>query len=502
MHVTIFYSLCFCFCFSLFVCGKTQTESNPGFGSIINSDSSSKIDPEDLQERFARIENNLPERRQIEGNLLPAKSVHARMEEYGVPGLSVAIAINGKVEFTKGYGFADLEQQTKVTPNTLFQSASISKPIVALRVLQLAEQGKIDLDTDVNQYLSQWQLHYNVYTKDERVTARRLMNHTAAITGNSEGFQRGQPLPTTLDLLYGRGTNVSAIRVLGVPGRHWLYANGGYTVLQYLLEEVDQQPFPQLMYRHVLIPMGMTGSVFSHPLPEEYHQRAATGYMKYNEPVQGKWLNLGQLASGGLWSTPTDLLQYAIHIQNIRNGKLSAHQSIINKQSVKQMLTPYKNNQGLGPVVNEHTFEHNGSSQGYRSLIVGWLEHDVAIAVLTNLYDHTILYQFVHAVAEEFNLPGYDTQVYKSIALSNAEKQKFAGTYNIAQLGKVTFEVTEEGLLGIPEFFDTSYRLFPQTPSQFVNIYTGTKFHFLFDDTGTNVVGFETSMAKATKVSH
>ena len=75
-------------------------------------------------------------------------------------------------------------------------------------------------------------LHYNVYTKDEKVTARRLMNHTAAITGDSEAFARGQSFPSTLDLLHGRGTDATAIRVLGVPGRHWLYSNGGYTILQ------------------------------------------------------------------------------------------------------------------------------------------------------------------------------------------------------------------------------------------------------------------------------
>lgn len=212
-----------------------MANSRPG----INADKSGikSISTEDLQERFKRIENNIPLRRQIAGDVLAPVDILSQMEKEGVPGLSVAIAINGKVAFAKGYGFANLEENIKVTPDTLFQVASVSKPIAALRALQLAEQGKIDLDTDVNHYLSQsgskWKLHYNVYTGEEKVTTRRLMNHTASISGDSDSTEQRHPIPSTEDLLFGKGNNASPIRVIGEPGKHWLYDNGGYTILQH-----------------------------------------------------------------------------------------------------------------------------------------------------------------------------------------------------------------------------------------------------------------------------
>lgn len=420
------------------------------------------------------------------------------MQELNVPGLSVAVSIDGEIVLAKGYGYADRAQQRKVTQDTLFQAASISKPITAVRVLQLAEQGKINLDTDVNQYLSQWKVPYLPKNGTEKVTARRLLSHTAGITLRG-GFSyfRFEEQPGIVDILNGKGKS-ARMQVSDVPGSLWSYSNGGYGILQLLLMEIDKQPFEKLMYQHVLIPLGMTSSTFDIPLSEAMQSRAAAGYYPDGTQVSDKWREVPNMAAGGLWSTPTDLLQYAMHIQKIKNAELSKWQSMLTRKTVLQMLSPVMEQQGLGPGVDEHTFFHNGSNQGFRSEMFAWLEHDVAVVAMTNVYDSTILEEFVYAVAQTFNLPGFDARIYDATVSSQFQRQQYVGVYDIPELGKLELTVTDKGLLGTPDFYPGTYTLLPESEHVFFNIATGTQFRFHVKN--SQITGFDTDRVKATKV--
>ena len=132
------------------------------------------------------------EQSNIEASLLPPliiksakknfSSIEKKMEELNTPGVSVAVAKDGKLHWAKGYGIANTKTGQKVDNNTLFQAGSISKPLAALAALRLVQDGKLDLDEDVNVYLKTWKVPDSEFTKTEKVTLRRLLTHTAGTT--------------------------------------------------------------------------------------------------------------------------------------------------------------------------------------------------------------------------------------------------------------------------------------------------------------------------------
>lgn len=145
-----------------------------------------------LRDKITRIENGLQPRLQIIGFDVPKYNVEERLQELGIPGLSVAVLRNGEVEWARGYGMADSTDNRPVTPETLFQAGSISKPVAATSAMQLFERGVLDLDANVNDYLSSWRVPDNEFTTREKVTTRRLLTHTAGLTVHGfPGYPRG-----------------------------------------------------------------------------------------------------------------------------------------------------------------------------------------------------------------------------------------------------------------------------------------------------------------------
>jgi len=168
------------------------------------------------------------------------------------------------------------------------QTGSISKPVAALRVHQLAEDGTINLDSNVNNYLSSWKLPDNEFTKTEKVTTRRILNHTAGLTvWGFPGYDKGDTIPGVVDVLNGKG-NTDSVRVYKVPGESWMYSGGGYTIMQLMITDIEQKSFPEIMKENILNPLGMKSSTFENPLPVKYHDLAATGYRANGAEVEGK----------------------------------------------------------------------------------------------------------------------------------------------------------------------------------------------------------------------
>ena len=144
-----------------------------------------------------RIESALLPTFIIRGEPTPHRSLADRMDELGVPGVSVAVLADGEVGWARGYGFADVEWRRPVTANTLFQAASVSKPVAALAALQLVEEGRVDLDADVNTYLRSWLLPSNELTTAAAVTLRGLVTHRAGLSVSGfPGTDRTNPSRT------------------------------------------------------------------------------------------------------------------------------------------------------------------------------------------------------------------------------------------------------------------------------------------------------------------
>lgn len=137
-------------------------------------------------------------------NISPKKhSLLERMKYFEAPGVSVAVIEHGKIAWSKGYGVRENGREERVDTETVFQAASMSKPFTALGILSLVKNGRIKLDANVNDYLVSWKVPENSFTKDEKVTVRRLLSHTAGLTdGNGfPGYEVGSPLPSLVEIL-------------------------------------------------------------------------------------------------------------------------------------------------------------------------------------------------------------------------------------------------------------------------------------------------------------
>ena len=178
-------------------------------------------------------------------------------------------------------------------------------------------------------------------------------------------------------------------------------------VMQLLITDVEKAGFPRIMQEHVLQPLGMADSTFENPLPKKYHAIAATGYRKNGDEVEGKWPIYPEMAAAGFWTTPSQLIRYAIEIQRIDRTNTNG---VLRPQSVKVMLTPGLKGWGLGPATTAHTFGHGGADEGFRARLVAWKKTANAVVVMVNSDNGDILQEVIRAVAAEYDLPGFKSQ--------------------------------------------------------------------------------------------
>jgi len=168
------------------------------------------------------------------------------MAELHVLGVSITVIHNGEIEWARGFGVTRVGGPA-VTQGTLFQAASISKPVTAMAVLHLVGSGKLDLDADVNQYLKAWKVPTNKFTETSKVTLRELLTHTAGMTVHGfPGYASDSALPTVVQVLNGeKPANTPAILVDTIPGSDWRYSGGGFVVTQVLLQDVTGKASPR-----------------------------------------------------------------------------------------------------------------------------------------------------------------------------------------------------------------------------------------------------------------
>jgi CubicO group peptidase (beta-lactamase class C family) len=306
-----------------------------------------------------------------------------------VPGVSLAVINEGRVVSARAYGNTEAGGTNAVTPETLFQAASVSKVAAAAGALLLVQQGKLSLDEDVNTRMKGWKVPENPFTREEKVTVRRILSHTAGFTVHGfPGYARGEALPELTDILDGiGGTKTAPIRVASVPGSQWQYSGGGYTVLQKLMIDVTGQPFAGLMRELLLDPLKMEHSTFEQPLPATLEASAARGNLAKGGEVPGGWNVYPQMAAGGLWTTPSDLGSFFIAIQQALAGRTDG---VISPLIAKWMATPVLQGDGLGLFMsgtNNEFFGHDGRNAGFDSLVR--CSASSGVVVMINANDNT-----------------------------------------------------------------------------------------------------------------
>jgi len=282
-----------------------------------------------------------------------------RMHHWHVPGLSVAIVQEGHLLQARAYGAAAADTAEPLRVEHLLQACSISKTVTSVAVLALVQRGQLDLDEPVTRRLPAWQSG-----SGEPVTLRWLLCHQAGLVDPPGGCP-------TLDV----------VKVGRELGSKFEYSDGGYLVIQHLLEAVTGESFATLVQRLVLEPLGMSSSFFEQPLPPDLSRLAATGHDWTGTALPGRCAVYPYLAPGGLWTTPTDLTALMIELMNASQGA----GRVLTGDSFSTMTTPPKAPYiGLGIFGGGGRYNHYGWGPGFQSSFTLYPAAGCGAVIMTN----------------------------------------------------------------------------------------------------------------------
>jgi CubicO group peptidase (beta-lactamase class C family) len=315
---------------------------------------------------------SIAEAKALSGNFL-----RGFMNNKRIPGLSVAVAHEGKVVWSQGFGWADLENKVPVTPLTKFRIGSVSKPFTAALVARLREQGKIDIDVPIQNYVPDFP------EKQEPITIRHLLSHTSGIRhyAGKEFFANGF---ATIE----EGLAIFKDAPLeDDPGQRFIYTSYGYNLIGVAVEAACGSSFEDCLARYVLGPLGLRHTVVDHA--ERLIRFRARGYVLTKE---GELVNapphptLYKLPAGGLLSIPEELVTFGS--AHLRPGLLSA-------ETLEQLFADQQTTDGesigfgLGWVLTgdssgRRVWGHLGGSVGGCSALLVYPESGLVVAVTAN----------------------------------------------------------------------------------------------------------------------
>lgn len=352
-------------------------------------------------------------------------NVQELMEAYKVPGLSFVIINDFKIASAQAFGITEAGGTTPVTTRTLFQAGSVSKPVAAIGALNLVEHGKLSLDDDVNRKLKSWKVPENEFTKEQKVTLRRIMSHSGGLTVHGfPGYAVGEPLPSLTQILNGeKPANTPPVRVDFVPGTRWRYSGGAVLIEQQLMIDVSGKPFPQLMREIVFDKIGMNDSTYEQPLSPSRAAAAATGTYADGTAVAGRWHIYPEMAAAGLWTTPSDLAKLAIEIALSRKGKSNR---VLSERMAAEMLKPqmprveeialgneqHRDRMGLGFFLGDEVrpdlFGHIGDDEGFQAMLMMFGDSGQGAVIMANSQHGIMLGDFLcEQIAKEYGWKNY-----------------------------------------------------------------------------------------------
>lgn len=364
---------------------------------------------------------------QLEVGLLPPVRVQGqpalqrlvdRMEEERVPGLSVAVIEDAEIVFTGAWGVLEAGSDTPVTDRTLFQAASISKPVTAAAALTMADKGELTLQGPIDEALRSWQLPASDLTARTPVTLQHLLSHTGGTTVHGfRGYAEGEELPTAVQVLQGvPPANSAAVVVDQAPGTAVRYSGGGTTIVQQAIVDVRGAPYANVLQKLVLGPMGMADSTFAQPLPSDRRAQAASGHRPDGSVVVGKWHTYPEQAAAGLWTTPSDLARFVIAVQQAANGQPSVLSAEVAQQLTQPVQGTTADGVALGTFLAEDRgvaqFAHGGANEGFRAQMMGAVDGSHGLVIMTNSDRGSVLFdEIIRTLSARDGWPGLDEPI-------------------------------------------------------------------------------------------
>jgi CubicO group peptidase (beta-lactamase class C family) len=440
----------------------------------------------DVEQRIQHVIAGLTGGVVIKGDEHATQTLANRMKELRVPGVSIAVIHEGKIEWARGFGVRSLGGPP-VTADTMFQAGSISKPLAAMAALRRVQEGKLSLDADVNTYLTSWKFAADPVAVGKSITLRELLTHTAGTTVHGfPGYATDEPVPTLLQVLDGeKPANTPAIRSEAAPGVHWKYSGGGYTIMQQVLIDTSKEPFPKLLRDSVLTPIGMTHSTYEQPLPRALQDFGATPYRADGKPVEGGAHTYPEMAAAGLWTTPSDLARYAIEVEQSLAGKAN---HVLSVEMTRQMLTPGIGHWGLGLEIggtdSNPYFSHGGANEGFRNIFLAYEKSGDGAVVMTNSDAGIELGdEIIHSIADEYGWPDYRSAVRASVRVDPRILDQYVGMFELRKGFDLTVTL-ENGQLIIQATGEGKVPLYAETETKFFATVIPVGIEFVKDGQG------------------
>lgn len=354
-------------------------------------------------------------------NDINGMTLSERMKLYKVPGLSIALINNNKTEWSKAYGVINSETNVPATNETLFEAASVTKTLVSATALYFVEQGLIDLDKDINEYLQSWKIPENEFTKENKVTLRLLLSHQSGFFSTNLPYKEGT-IPALVQVLRGElpALNEPAI-VQYKPGADWEYSNLGYLVIQMLLEDLTGKSLNQIMTEVIFEPLEMRSGTLDYFANKDLKNKVA-----FPHDASGNACEIiahpTALAQGSLITTPSDLAKFTTELAKASQG---ISNQILSQKMTQTMLTSElaldpaifggtKFDQGLGVFLrgfgNDQFFGHNGDSYPGATCLLGSIPaQGKGVVIMTNSATGLpLILEILSKIENEYNWPKYE----------------------------------------------------------------------------------------------
>ena len=378
----------------------------------------------------------------------------AQLESSHIPGATVAVVKDGELFFAKGYGYADLEyREPVVADETLFRVGSVSKPFTSTAVMQLVEEGKLDLNADVNTYLEDFKIPD---TYPQPITLHHLLTHTAGFEERLKGIKAR----TSADLRpLGEYLAEDMPARVRPPGQFAAYDNYGLSLAGYVVEQVSGMPYDRYVEENILKPLDMRHSTTRQPPPPELAGDTAVGYAVEDGAYEGKGFEFYNIApAGSMSATATDMAHFMI--AHLHNGRYDDARILL-EETANEM---HRRQFGHDPRVNGLGYGFSQDDRGDQR-IIGWGgDTDLFHSGLTLLpeKDVGLFVSYNSASGEEAPVqlldvfldryyPVPDSPARKLSATSQERVGRFTGTYGSTRAAQTTPEkvVALRGMLSV-----------------------------------------------------
>jgi CubicO group peptidase (beta-lactamase class C family) len=428
-----------------------------------------------------------------------------RMTFYKVPGLSLAVMDKFKLEWVRTYGYKDVIDYQKITPETVFQVGELSQPVAAAVALRLVDKKELGLNDDLGTFYTEKALAGKKIRPADRLSFRLadVLSHSAGFyPWVSPGYPPGATLPHLTQVLRGEEPATNYFSFRGFEDQAGVrFSDFNYVLLELYLQEKTGKNLKQLSQEEIFSLLGLKHLSFGQPVTDDL----AVGHERPGNAVEGKFYRYPEQAARGLWANPSDYLNLLIELMQCAQGKSGG---LLNPELARAMLSPQADGSGYGfRLEGQHEkfkILLKGKTRGYRSAVLIYPALGQGVVVMTNSENGGVLIEeILHGLSAIYDWPDYKPEEKPLYRLDPSIYAQYVGRYQVDS--NYFLDVTyEDYYLIVHPTGQSPTRFYVETQTIFFSVDPFIRIKFNFDESG-KVTGLvlwqEDYEVRATKIS-